>query len=220
MMPAFPGGLRVRHMPPNALKRYALSELVHGSASAANCGRNPRGDFLGSLVEGVDLRAGVGDEPGGHPFQGRCIAQRKIRDAGARVEPRHLGGNWSTWQAADAGVDSVYAPYPDSFYGSHLSVAPGWKVGGWPMWGYTDPAPQSCPACDTEMDPLLTIDTFEWDSSNRSWIPYEDQAAASSPDSRYRDLRQPTAVQIGSGYKQQIYICPAAPEHPHTELMQ
>jgi hypothetical protein len=31
--------------------------------------------------------------------------------------------------------------------------------------------------------------------------------------------RQPTAVQIGSGYDQQLYVCPAAPEHPHFELM-
>ncbi|MFF7616974.1 hypothetical protein [Streptomyces lavendulae] len=129
-------------------------------------------------------------------------------------------GDWSLWQAAGAGVDSSYAPYPDSFYGSHLSVAPGWKVGGWPMWGYTDPAPRSCPACGTAMDPLLTIATFEWDSSNGSWIPYEDQAAASSTDPRYRDLTQPTRIQIGSGYKQQLYFCPAAPEHPHIELMQ
>ncbi|MCX5380344.1 hypothetical protein [Streptomyces sp. NBC_00091] len=135
-------------------------------------------------------------------------------------ELREPLGNWSTWQAADTGVDSYYAPCPEEFYRNELSVAPGWKVGGWPSWGYTDPVPRLCPACDTEMDPLLTIDTFEWDSSNRSWIPYEDQAAASPTDHRYRDLRQPTAVQIGSGYKQQIYICPAAPEHPHTELMQ
>ncbi|WEH41740.1 hypothetical protein [Streptomyces sp. AM 2-1-1] len=32
--------------------------------------------------------------------------------------------------------------------------------------------------------------------------------------------RQPTAVRIGSGHTQQLYTCPAAPEHPHTELMQ
>ncbi|MGW0916973.1 hypothetical protein ACWD1Z_35480 [Streptomyces sp. NPDC002784] len=69
-------------------------------------------------------------------------------------------------------------------------------------------------------DPLLTIATFEWDSSTRDWIPYEDQAAASSPDHRYPTLRQPTAVQIGSSHKPQLYICPAAPHHPHTELMQ
>ncbi|MEU4210828.1 hypothetical protein AB0F13_12690 [Streptomyces sp. NPDC026206] len=135
-------------------------------------------------------------------------------------ELREQIGDWSIWQAADAGVDSSYAPYPDSFYGSHLSVAPGWKVGGWPMWGYTDPAPRPCPACDTPMDPLLSIDTFEWDSSNRSWIPYEDQATTSSTDPRYRDLMRPTEIQIGGGHKQQIYFCPAAPEHPHIELMQ
>ncbi|MCA6092993.1 hypothetical protein LE181_12580 [Streptomyces sp. SCA3-4] len=128
--------------------------------------------------------------------------------------------DWSRWQAADAGVDSSYAPYPESYYHSHLSVAPGWKVGGWPQWGYTDPVPRLCPACDTEMDALLTIATFEWDGGNRSWIPEEDRAAASSRDDRYRDLCQPTAVQIASGHKQQLYICPAAPEHPHMELMQ
>ncbi|MFE5868155.1 hypothetical protein ACFQ6V_05785 [Streptomyces roseifaciens] len=135
-------------------------------------------------------------------------------------ELREQLGDWSRWQAADAGVDSSYAPYPDSFYHCELSVVPGWKAGGWPQWGYTDPAPRPCPACGTEMDALLTIATFEWDSSNRSWIPYEDQAGASSDEYRYRDLEQPTAVQIGSGYKQQLYICPAAPEHPHIELMQ
>ncbi|GGY00696.1 hypothetical protein [Streptomyces minutiscleroticus] len=30
---------------------------------------------------------------------------------------------------------------------------------------------------------------------------------------------QPTAVQIGSGYDQQLYVCPMAQEHPHSELM-
>ncbi|WP_374213273.1 hypothetical protein [Streptomyces sp. G1] len=29
----------------------------------------------------------------------------------------------------------------------------------------------------------------------------------------------PTAVQIGRGHAQQLYVCPAAPEHPHIELM-
>ncbi|MFE6333517.1 hypothetical protein ACFVP3_00110 [Streptomyces sp. NPDC057806] len=130
-------------------------------------------------------------------------------------------GEWSRWQAAGGGVDSAYAYHPESsFYDSCLSVSPGWKVGGWPRWGYTDPVPRLCPVCATEMAPLLTIATFEWDSSTRSWIPQEDQAAASSRDHRHPNLRQPTAVQIGSGYSQQLYICPTAPDHPHTELMQ
>jgi hypothetical protein len=167
-------------------------------------------------------------------------------------------GDWSRWQVAGAAVDSSYEPYPEEFYGNNLSVAPGWKVGGWASWGYTDPVPQFCPACDTRMDPLLTIPTFEWDDSTRGWIPAEDcedqtrirPSAHTYPESqavidffRAQGIevhdrgrvpgniratptiadpvpRQPTAVQIGSGHQQQLYVCPTSPEHPHTELMQ
>ncbi|MEI5102807.1 hypothetical protein RB200_35135 [Streptomyces sp. PmtG] len=136
-------------------------------------------------------------------------------------ELREPLGDWSTWQAADAGVDSSYEVCPEEFYLDNLAVAPGWKVGGWASWGYTDPIPQHCPACDTKMAPLLTIPTFEWDNSNSSWIPHEMRAAAavlaSAGDPR---PDQPTAVQIGSGHQQQLYVCPMSPEHPHTELMQ
>ncbi|MFE6782782.1 hypothetical protein ACFVFF_11020 [Streptomyces sp. NPDC057680] len=138
-------------------------------------------------------------------------------------ELREQLGDWSRWEAADAGLDSSWAPYPDypeSFYHSNLSIAPGWKAGGWPQWGYTDPAPRQCPDCDTAMEPLLSIDTFEWDNATRSWIPDEDRAAESSDDARHRDMWRPTGVQIGSGYRQQLYVCPEAPEHPHIELMQ
>ncbi|WP_222871648.1 hypothetical protein [Nonomuraea sp. PA05] len=126
----------------------------------------------------------------------------------------------STWQAAGTALDSSYAPAPQEFYRDALSVAPGWKVGGWASWGLTDPAPQRCPACDTAMEPLLTITTGEWNESTHSWIPYEDRTAASATGHGHPDPCHPTAVQIGRGHSQQLYICPAAPEHPHTELMQ
>ncbi|MFF3411867.1 hypothetical protein ACFYW8_38070 [Streptomyces sp. NPDC002742] len=166
-------------------------------------------------------------------------------------------GNWSVWQAADTEVDSAYASYPQEFYDSELAGAPGWKVGGWPRWGATDPAPRLCPACGSDMDALLTVATFEGDDDS-SWLPNEvcedrEHTGASSShtgpegqavidffraqgievhdrgsvprDARVAPLgtnpapRQPTAVQIGSGYDQQLYVCPAAPEHPHSELM-
>ncbi|MER5185569.1 hypothetical protein ABT009_46160 [Streptomyces sp. NPDC002896] len=124
-------------------------------------------------------------------------------------------GKWSLSQAAEEDMD------PQTFYDCVLSSAPGWKVGGWPSWGPTDPIPRPCPACDSEMDALLTIATFEeGDDEGHSWSPYEDPATEPSPGLDHFDPGQPTAVQIGSGYKQQLYICPAAPEHPHTELMQ
>ncbi|MEU0600555.1 hypothetical protein ABZ484_20270 [Streptomyces sp. NPDC006393] len=165
-------------------------------------------------------------------------------------------GDWSARQAVDAGAGSSSANCPEEFYRNNLSVAPGWKVGGWAPWGPTDPDPRFCPACDTKMDPLLTIASFEWDAGNRSWIPDEGQArdrvssAHTRPEGqavidffRAKGIevhargrvpretratppvtdpvpRQPTAVHIGSGYKQQLYVCPASPEHPHTELMQ
>nr|SBO97558.1 hypothetical protein BN4615_P7074 [Nonomuraea gerenzanensis] len=108
----------------------------------------------------------------------------------------------------------------EATYQYELSVAPGWKVGGWAGWGLTDPVPQNCPACGASMQPLLTIATCEWDAGNHSWIPYEDQAAVSSTGYGYPNPSHPTAVHIGRGDNQQLYVCPAAPEHPHTELMQ
>ncbi|WP_433696868.1 hypothetical protein [Nocardiopsis sp. CA-288880] len=133
---------------------------------------------------------------------------------------QELLGRWSTWEAAGAAPDRSYAPAPEEFYQDELSVAPGWKVGGWAPWGPTDPVPRFCPACGTGMDPLLTVATFEWDSRDQTWVPHEDLTAVSSQRPGCPDPRMPTAVQIASGYRQQLYICPADPEHPHTELMQ
>jgi len=132
-------------------------------------------------------------------------------------ELREPLGDWSRWQAA--GVDDYYAPAPEEFYRNNLSVAPGWKVGGWVSWGLTDPVRRLCAACGTEMDPLLTIATVEWDDSTRSWNLDEDQAHATPPLSDPVP-RNPTAVRIGRGDRQQLYVCPMSVEHPHTELMQ
>ncbi|MFD7032189.1 hypothetical protein ACFWAR_29590 [Streptomyces sp. NPDC059917] len=120
--------------------------------------------------------------------------------------------DWSVWQAADTGVDSAHASYPQGFYDDELAGAPGWKVGGWPRWGATDPTPRSCPACDADMDALLTIATFEGEAGS-TWIPHREPA-----DEPAVGFSHP-AVQIGSGYDQQLYVCPTAPEHPHIELM-
>ncbi|MCB5163757.1 hypothetical protein LG634_02715 [Streptomyces bambusae] len=118
--------------------------------------------------------------------------------------------DWGAWQEAGVDVSCVYAPYPQETYDNELAGAPGWKVGGWPLWGATDPSPRLCPTCNSDMDALLTIATFEA-GPDSTWHPH-DQATHSHP-------RQPTAVQIGSGYDQQLYICPASPHHPHLELM-
>ncbi|MFJ4778170.1 hypothetical protein [Streptomyces sp. NPDC088762] len=132
-------------------------------------------------------------------------------------ELRQQLGDWSRWQAAGAGVDSSYASYPEEFYDTELSLAPGWKVGGWPPWGLTDPAARFCAVCDAGMVPLLTIASNEWDAGNGGWVPYEDQTLAALDDAR---VSNPPKVQVSRGNHLQLYVCPESPDHPHTDLIQ
>ncbi|MFD3624591.1 hypothetical protein ACE1N8_28130 [Streptomyces sp. DSM 116494] len=138
-----------------------------------------------------------------------------------RPELRQVVGDWSRWQAAGAAVDGSYAEYPVEFYDNHLADAPGWKVGGWPPWGRTDPYRRYCAVCDAQMVPLLTIASFEWDSGTRGWVPSEDRAAAYAAGHRAGlSPAQPTRVEVGSADNMQLYVCPTSPGHPHTDLIQ
>ncbi len=121
----------------------------------------------------------------------------------------------SRWQAA--GVENPYILAPDEFYWNELSVAPGWKVGGWLPWGLTDPVARFCAACGVGMVPLLTIASNEWDASNHSWAPYEHQHLAALD---WADVANPPMVQVSRGNHLQLYVCPASPDHPHTDLIQ
>lgn len=126
---------------------------------------------------------------------------------------------WSENEKAGAGTESPYYMAEDAYYHFALSVAPGWKVGGWAHWGFRDPWPTICTICGTEMEPLLTIDSSEWGSDRDSWLPIEDQALAANPV-RYPRPANPPMVVIGRGYTMQIYICPTSADHPHAEYMQ
>ncbi|GDY70824.1 hypothetical protein SAV31267_003090 [Streptomyces avermitilis] len=75
------------------------------------------------------------------------------------------------------------------------------------------------------MVPLLTIASYEWDGGEgRSWAPHEEQAAAYAANTTGhccgQDPSQPTKVEVGSTDNMQIYVCPASPGHPHTDLIQ
>ncbi|WP_329184136.1 hypothetical protein [Streptomyces sp. NBC_01428] len=118
---------------------------------------------------------------------------------------------WSVPQAAEEDMD------PDTYYDCVLSNAPGWKVGGWPAWNSTDPSSQSCSECGTGMEVLMTVATFEeGDDAGNSWSPHPHPGAGPYPGHRGYNA---TGVQIGSGYRQHLFVCPAEPEHPHIELM-
>lgn len=118
---------------------------------------------------------------------------------------------WSVPQAAEEDMD------PDTYYDCVLSNAPGWKVGGWPAWNSTDPSPRPCSECGTGMEVLMTVATFEeGDDAGNSWSPHPHPGAGPYPGHRGYNA---TGVQIGSGYRQHLFVCPAEPEHPHIELM-
>ncbi|MFW5418858.1 hypothetical protein J0910_19775 [Nocardiopsis sp. CNT-189] len=111
-----------------------------------------------------------------------------------------------------------------AFYGGELPVAPGWKVGGWPPWGRTDPVARFCIACDAAVTPLLTIASGEWDGGTTGWIPYEDRDLAARGGG---NVSNPPEVQVGSADHLHIYVCPNSPAHPcpggghpHTDLIQ
>ena len=123
----------------------------------------------------------------------------------------------STWQAASVAVDNSYAMALEEFYIDELSVAPGWKVGGWPPWGLTDPVGRFCVACGAAMSPLLTIASNEWDAGNRGWAPHQDQALAALDDV---SVANPPKVQVSRGNHLQLYACSKFPAHPHTDLIQ
>ncbi|WP_424217362.1 non-ribosomal peptide synthetase (plasmid) [Streptomyces sp. BI20] len=128
--------------------------------------------------------------------------------------------NQRVWLADEEPEEDPYeeAPTPQDVYDESLSVSPGWKVGGWPRWGLTDPAPIVCAACGSEMNPLLTMAHAEWGPTTETWIPYEDQAVPASVLNPYP--AEPTRIQVADIYGLQLYICSASPEHPQFDLVQ
>ncbi|MEV5651072.1 hypothetical protein AB0L57_22710 [Nocardia sp. NPDC052254] len=125
------------------------------------------------------------------------------------------------WAADRLGVeqDDIADGEVDHPYVFDLSVAPGWKIGGWIGWGLNDPDTAPCSSCGTPTEPLLTIAGGEWQSGGDSWITDEDRAAdISSSSPAY--LAKPSGIEIGRGYSLIIRACPTSPDHPHVQLMQ
>jgi len=96
-----------------------------------------------------------------------------------------------------------------------LSIAPGWKVGGFASWHLTDPAPVDCFSCGRPMELLLTVDSKEWDGGSKSWCPVEDQDRAGEPDANL-----PTQMVVGRGGSLNVFVCPADPIHPYRLSLQ
>jgi len=107
------------------------------------------------------------------------------------------------------GTDSKYRDAKEfrAYYQYELSVAPGWKVGGWGPWSFRDPSVMQCTTCESVMMPLLTISSGALDGN--SWDPIED-----------RGVDEDLGVVIGRAYDMQLYYCPLSFDHPYLEVMQ
>ncbi|GGJ16359.1 hypothetical protein [Streptomyces brasiliensis] len=120
-------------------------------------------------------------------------------------------GTWAKERSAD--------------YTSDLSVAPGWKAGGWPArFTFRDPAGSDelrCGQCGGPVEALLTVDSSEWDGATGSWRPLEDGEDAEKPAGHpYRTAHAPTMVTVGRGYTLQFYYCVGDPAHLPVTIMQ
>ncbi|MEV7946492.1 hypothetical protein AB0O74_05880 [Streptomyces rubiginosohelvolus] len=118
--------------------------------------------------------------------------------------------SYATYEEYEAAMAAARAEEPDEIdYMSDLSIAPGWKVGGFASWHLTDPAPVDCQVCGTAMPPLLTVDKWECDGASRSWLPVEDRDSENDPR-----VLDPVGVYLGRGLMR-VHTCPADPLHPH-----
>lgn len=93
-------------------------------------------------------------------------------------------------------------------YSTDLSVAPGWKTGGFAAWPVTAPAEMVCEHSDP-MSLLLRISSTEWDGGTKSWMPLEDRLL---PDTY--EAAAPTQVVVSRGGSLNVFVCSKDVRHP------
>ncbi|MCM4084716.1 hypothetical protein [Paractinoplanes hotanensis] len=169
-------------------------------------GYNPRVRLYWRRSAGVGPRLEAAPEPPvvEEPYlPNRCVVHpEQIREYEYAAKlPEHLATRIAAWEEDGDHEDVID-------YSVDLSLAPGWKVGGFANWSLTDPLPNDCAECGTAMTLLLTADSSEWEGAGSSWQPVEDA------------VPEPTEVVIGRGYALYIFRCPASFDHPPSTAMQ
>jgi hypothetical protein len=104
-----------------------------------------------------------------------------------------------------------------------ISATDRWKVGGWPFWSFRDPWTIRCAACETVMAPLLQVGSGEMFSDLDYWTPVEDlDAIEASPLPLWKFIREfgnQAGVELGRGYRLQVWVCPESEAHPLKQLL-
>jgi hypothetical protein len=129
-----------------------------------------------------------------------------------REHPDYSDVPWELSQRIDAWEEQAEH---DWFYQSHLSAAPGTKVGGWPYW-IQGPVWPSCTEGHT-MEHLLTIASDESDGSSwETWTPIEDQERITWHPNNVNGRpvqialvpdQEPAGIMIGDAGDLYLFIC-------------
>jgi len=129
--------------------------------------------------------------------------------------------NWDLPDDAFEGQDEVLDDVELAtgwIYWSHLSVAPGIKVGGYPGWTQ-DPNWPLCPGCRQQMDHLLTVKSAEFDGESwRTWLPEQDAPTTGNvldlPYETRTKIQRAHGLMLGDMGGIYLFICPRCPETP------
>ncbi|GAB1819159.1 hypothetical protein [Herbidospora sp. RD11066] len=98
-------------------------------------------------------------------------------------------------------------------YSFLLSIAPGCKIGGWESWHLTDMYALPCGVCGTETEPLLKVDSSEWDGgSDPRWRPMEERHLERG-STEYKESVRPTTLRLGRYAALTIFLCPRSADH-------
>jgi hypothetical protein len=95
-------------------------------------------------------------------------------------------------------------------YQYELSVARGWKVGGWPSWHRTDKQWLSCRECGGPVELLLAMDSSEWDGAGDRWQPIEDRGLEERAE---REAYEPTGLDVARGGELRVFLCRTDAQH-------
>jgi hypothetical protein len=120
----------------------------------------------------------------------------------ARTLPEELGRRIEDWD------DAVPFGQPTFF---EVSIARGWKVGGYPSWDSTDAERFVCPECEAEMELVLTVDSTE--PQHGVWRPAEDRQL-SWPDPALQEAEYPTGVNVARTGRLRLFVCLCCPDAP------
>jgi hypothetical protein len=110
----------------------------------------------------------------------------------------------------DLAEDVAAISAPGGGYQYALSVARGWKIGGWSSWHSTGLQHLECPNCAGPVDLLIKVDSCEWDDGSDRWWPLEERSLT---DDEEVAVREPTGTVVGRFGELRIFVCESDRTH-------